>query len=437
MGKKSIIEIHRDGRWIPAATLTELGSGRCRFEYETDYIFSANPLPLSLNLPVQFNDLTYTQPDGGGLEQVDFKLPPFLFDLVPQGRGRALLNRELNLADQDGNELPLLFAGAFNPIGCLRLTSAVDFYNHFVSTQTGGKNWRTGVELTEILSRSENFLEQLSLHSLLASGTTGAQGAAPKFLLTQDKDGLWFPDMALPDDEARQHWLVKLPRGKSDDDRLVLRNEAAYMQVAKRCGLRVHAAPELHNEMLFVPRFDRWFDAHGNLHRLHQESLASLAHLSGFSPATSQNKLLTALRLHASAPLAETIEFLKRDALNQALRNTDNHARNAAVQRLYTGQVLLTPLYDFAPMYKDPEIIPRAVHWTNETGKRLEDWSEIMDSIAWTAGEQEVVIQELAAFAHVVAQLPETARDCGVEQLVLNDCARSIERVANSLSRLD
>jgi serine/threonine-protein kinase HipA len=63
--------------------------------------------------------------------------------------------------------------------------------------------------------------------------------------------------MALPDEHAAQHWLVKLPRGHTSDDRLVLRNEAAYLRVAQRCGLRVHGDPELHGEKLFVRRFDR------------------------------------------------------------------------------------------------------------------------------------------------------------------------------------
>lgn len=431
-----MIQIYREGEWIHAAKLVQLSPGRCRLEYEQDYIFSPDPLPLSLNLPVRFTDMAYTQPDGGALDAPQFDLPPFLFDLVPQGRGRSLLTRELHLADVDGIELPLLMAGAFNPIGCLRLTSAVAFYRSYVDRHDGGREWGNGVELADIVNHSEDFLHQLSLHALLASGTTGAQGAAPKFLLTQDRDGLWFPDMALEDAQAAQHWLVKLPRGRSDEDRLVLRNEAAYLRVAQRCGLRVHGEPELHNEMLFVRRFDRQLDEHGGLQRLHQESLASLARLKGFAPATSHNELLAALRRHVADPLTETIEYLKREALNQALRNTDNHARNTAVQRCIDGRVQLTPLFDFAPMYKDPEMIPRAVHWLASDGRRAEDWPAIMDAIQWGPGERDVAARALHEFAHPVAQLPDIARDCGVEELVINDCRGAIDRVAKSLDRI-
>jgi serine/threonine-protein kinase HipA len=436
MTTQSMIQIHRQGEWINAAKLVQLGSGRCRLEYEQDYIFSTDPLPLSLNLPVQFTDLAYIQPAGGALEVLNFDLPPFLFDLVPQGRGRALLTRELRLADGDGIELALLMAGAFNPIGCLRLTSAVAFYRSFVDREDTGRGWGSGVELEDIVNHSEGFLHQLSLHALLASGTTGAQGAAPKFLLTQDREGLWFPDMALDDAQAAQHWLVKLPRGRKDEDRLVLRNEAAYLRVAQACGLRLHAAPELHNEMLFVRRFDRQVDEHGQVCRLHQESLASLAKLKGFAPATSHNELLQALRSHVTDPATETIEYLKREALNQALRNTDNHARNTAVQRCPDGRIQLTPVFDFAPMYKDPEMIPRAVHWTDHEGLRVESWPAIMDAVAWKPGERESAARALYVFADTVARLPETARDCGVEGVVINECRGAIDRVAASLDRI-
>jgi len=436
MTAETMIQIHRHGEWIDAAKLVQLGPGRCRLEYEQAYIFSSAPWPLSLNLPVQFNDMSFTQPTGGALDAPQFDLPPFLFDLVPQGRGRHLLARELHLADVEGVELPLLMAGAFNPIGCLRLSSALGFYQGYVDRHTGGRDWSVGVEMTEIVSHSEAFLEQLSLHALLASGTTGAQGAAPKFLLSRDRSGLWYPDMALDDDLAAEHWLLKLPRGRKDEDRLVLRNEAAYLRVAKACGIRVHAEPELLNEMLFVRRFDRQVDEHGQLHRLHQESLASLAQLKGFAPATSHNELLDALRRHVHEPLTEAIEYLQRDALNQALRNTDNHARNTAVQRLIDGRVQLTPLFDFAPMYKDPEMIPRAVHWLDPNGRRVDDWPAILHAIDWDSGEHDLVARAMHDFAATVADLPETMRDVGVEAAVIEDCRGAIDRVAKSLGRL-
>jgi serine/threonine-protein kinase HipA len=87
------------------------------------------------------------------------------------------------------------------------------------------------------------------------------------------------------------------------------------------------------------------------VHRLHQESAASLAGLTGFNDRPSQFTLLQALREVVTDKTGETIEFLKRDVLNLAMRNTDNHARNTAVQKV-GAEVRLTPLFDFAPMYR-------------------------------------------------------------------------------------
>lgn len=437
------IEIHRAGRWQAAASLRELGSDRCAFEYLPQYIFSPDPLPLGLAQPVEFTAPRLVQGEGGGLEGWDRSIPAFLYDLVPQGKGRKFLLGLLGRADSDALVMPLLLAGAFNPIGCLRIDTAVDFFRQHAGGQTHQPT--EGFRLEDIVQKSEAFLQHLALHAMLASGTTGVQGVAPKYLLTQDAQGAWFADMALPDERARQHWLLKLPRGRHDSDRMILRNEAAYLRVARACGLHCGHDPMLVGEMLFLRRFDRLVapetaDGHPaqpqRLHRLHQESLASLAGLQGFGLPTTQNRLLAALRAHVSDPAGDTLEFLKRDVLNVALRNTDNHARNSAVQRLPDGRVCLTPLFDFAPMFADPEIVPRTVDWILQDGSRSRDWGAIIEAIPVPDQERHELARELRSFADVVGALPETCRALGVEEPVLQQCLPSIEAVATNLLRV-
>lgn len=436
----SRIEIFLHGQWVPAADIRQLGADRCTVDYLPDYIFADGAVPIALGLPLEFMPHVVTTPDGGGLEYLDRRPAPFLFDLVPQGKGRKLLLALLNLQDSDNMLLPLLLNGAFNPIGNLRIDSALKFYGSH--KDAGEKEQKSavlgssgGFSMEDMLRKSEGFLDHLSLHSLLAAGTTGVQGVAPKFLLAKNSDGRWFADMALPDAQTREHWIVKLPRGRAYADRAVLRNEAAYLLAARACGLRVEADPMLVGEMLFVKRFDRQVGANG-LVRLHQESLASVAGLRGFAPSVDQATLLKAIRLHASDPLCETIEFLKRDALNMALRNTDNHARNTALQRLEDGFVRLTPLYDFAPMFMDPEIIPRNVHWVLDGG-RVTQWSRIIEQLEVPDGEKSVIAEAMKEFSEVVAGLIETGPACGIEPLVMEQCSASIERVATDLSRID
>lgn len=426
----AIIEVHHEGHWCPAAELHAFSHNRVRFNYLDEYVFGDIHLPVSLRMPVGL----WPEPkiEGPMGLQPDHRPPSFLYDLVPQGKGRKFLLSALKLADSEEMIMPLVMAGAFNPIGCLRINTAMDFY-----AQEAAKNpdpqIEEGVSLDDITQRSEEFLDHIALHAMLATGTTGVQGVAPKFLLTTDKNGRWFADMALPDDRAQEHWLVKLPRGKSDEDRAVLRNEAAYLRVAAAVGLRCQYAPVLHGEMLFVRRFDREVKPGGVVQHLHQESLASVIGQRGFGMAQSQQSLVAGFRSVVTDPAAETLEFIKRDVLNQALRNTDNHARNTAVQRTTAGVIQLTPVFDFAPMFKDPEVVPRSCHWRDNAGVRQSTWRQVIEQIDIPDNERAFIASELTDFAKTVARLNVIARDCGVDSDVLSQCLKSIENQARQL----
>jgi serine/threonine-protein kinase HipA len=426
----STIEIFLNGAWVPAA---EFKPDRRRayagvFDYLPGYVFGGeNPVPIALGLPVnsprQGLDAVGEAPD----------CPAFLLDLVPQGRGRRYLEQIAPPgATLEVNDLLLIQFGAFNPIGNLRLDTAVTFYRERLALEAPSP--RDGFTLDDIVRKQDDFLTHLWQHAMLSAGTTGVQGAAPKFLLTQNHDGLWFADAALPDDDAAAHWLIKLARGRQEDDRLVLRNEAAYAAVAQRCGLRVEHPAQMQGNMLFSRRFDRLIDADGQLHRLHQESLASLAGVRSFGRPISLFTLTAALRRCVTDRTQETIEFLKRDILNLALRNTDNHARNTAVQRLPDGTVRLTPLFDFAPMYLDPEFIVRGCKWLPDGGKECETWETIIQKITQDSGEAATIAGQLKAFQTDVEALPVTMSACGIDQRIIDDCSASI---AAQVARLD
>lgn len=420
-----ILQLHRAGRWHDAGSIQSLGDSQCRFEYLPEYIFSTDPQPVSLGLPVAFPEF--------GLD-AETKVPAFLYDLVPQGRGRAYLLSLLGRSDSDSLVLPLLLAGAFNPIGRLRISTAVSFYEEQLR-KNPDRGPLAGFAIEDIESKADAFLEHLSLHAMLSAGTTGVQGVAPKFLLTQDEEDRWFADLALPDERARRHWIVKLPRGREADDLLVHRHEAAYLRLAKALGLRTHGDPVLRGRMLFSERFDRLVTPDG-VTRLHQESLASLAGLRGFGVATTQNQLLAALRQHASDPAGETIEFLRRDVFNLAMRNTDNHARNTAVQVLPDGRVRLTPLFDVSPMFKDPQMVPRSVHWRDQTGRRLDDWGQVLDALAFAADERRSLVRAMREFGDELEKVQAIAADHGIEPVILDACKMTIEEQLEQLQRL-
>ncbi|WP_164546929.1 MULTISPECIES: HipA domain-containing protein [unclassified Variovorax] len=427
------IQVHLRGQWRTAATIQALGSDRCRLEYLPEYVFGIDD-PVSIAFGLSLGLEPDRLVDGPTGLEFDRQACAFLYDLVPQSEGRKYLLQRLRLQDTENLVLPLAMVGAFNPIGCLRFDSALQFFDEEAQHDRGTAAV-VGFSAKEVLGRTEEFLSHLSEHAMLASGTTGVQGVSPKYLLNTDEEGRWFPDMALSDDRARMHWLLKLPRGKSKADRTVLRNEAAYLRLAAACGLRTTYAPQLHGDVLFVRRFDRLL-VEGRLHRLHQESLASVCDLRGFGQPKSQQGLLRGLRAVVAAPLSETIEFMLRDVLNLAMRNTDNHARNTAVQRLPDGTVQLTPIFDFAPMFLDPEIIPRSCHWQASDGKVQRVWTEIVESLEVADSERGTIAEALHRFAPKVAALPEMAKDCGVEAQVIEACRMTIDIQAQQLDSL-
>ncbi len=414
---KSLIEIFLHGEWTEAAEIESLGVDQCRFNYLPDYVFSDAPEPIAFNLPV-------------GLNAYQGRCPPFLYDLVPQGAGRKFLLTNLKLADADELVMPLIQHGAFNPIGRLRIDTARQFFENNLARA----RQHDGFSLDEIINRDPAFVEYLDLHGMLGCGTTGIQGAAPKFLLTQNHEGLWFADTLLPDAEAATHWLVKRPRGRDETDITILRNEAAYMQIAALCGLRVHAECRFENDMLFVRRFDRAV-ADGKVLRLHQESMASVAGHQQFGLRANHFELIKSMLEHVDDAQAELVEYLKRDVLNLALRNTDNHARNTALQQLPDGRVQLTPLFDFAPMFMDREMIARTCKWLDDDGKEVRSFNEIIDKLPVDEGLKMRVAGELRAFLSVVEKLPAMMPGV-VDDEIFEQCRKSIEGQCKLLSEI-
>lgn len=421
------IEIFHHGQWREAAQASfsdvvrnGFRPNECVFEYDLHYAFGEEPAPVSLTIPVDAD------------RHVRKVWPTFLYDLVPQGNGRKFLLDYLTLPDAQSSDLPLLCAGAFNPIGRLRIREAVQFYEQHSERHDREVQ---GFTFEQLLPRSPDFHEMMMVHGMLAAGGTGVQGVAPKYLLTQGHDDKWYPDAALPDAQAQRHYIVKRPRGPTEADQKVLRNEARYMAVAKRFGIRSFDLPALHGDMLFIPRFDR-LAQEGRVLRYHQESAAAITGLAGFGTQANQFDLLKAIRNVVDDPVEETIEFIRRDVLNLAMRNTDNHARNTAVQTV-DGVTRLTPLFDFAPMYLDPEGITRSARWYHsETRKELRNWDDILVQLAMADEEAERVVAALVQFGEQLALLPDCMREEGVDADIVDFVMPSIANQRTQLLAL-
>lgn len=415
---ESIIEIHKDGQWIPAAEIRHHDGHHARFDYLPIYQFGENPVPVSISLPI-FGERTGL--DGAGRAYC----PAFMFDLVPQGLGRKYLLQELSKPDGAGMDIPLAQVGAFNPIGNLRLNTAVQYFEKWREKNVDAQV--EGFTQEQIVSRHEPFVNHIWLHAMLTAGTTGVQGAAPKFLLTQNKDGLWFADSALDDALAYKHWLIKLPRGKTQADLDVLRIEAIYFAIARDCGLRTYGECYTNNNMLFIERFDRRVDITKNtVTRIHQESLLSVAGIPGFPAGVSLITLANAIARYATNPAKELAEFIKRELLNRAMGNTDNHGRNTAMQRLPEGIIQLTPIYDFAPMFMDPEMIARSCRWIKD-GRELANIKEILEHIETDDDVKHQVLDEVTDFHTLLGNLPAIMNKHHLDKPVIERLHYNIE----------
>ena len=416
------LQIFLDDRWIDCAQV-EYGGGPCQWEYSVLYAVEHTNAPLSLAEPVD-TDIRMAE-----------TMPAFLYDLIPQGAGRRFLLGELNLPDGPTADFPLVKAGAFNPIGRIRVAEAVDYFQAHVRRHPTARGLQ-GLTIDDVVLRSEEFKERMFLHGMLGTGTTGIQGAAPKYLLTRDGAGLFHGDAVLPDADAAEHFIAKLPRGTSAADHKVLRNEAAYMRVAAELGIRTHPQlPSIHGDILLVPRFDR-IVCNGKVTRLHQESVASILGLAGFDLRPSLFDVVAGIRNVVTDPRAETLEFIKRDVLNLAMRNTDNHARNTAVQ-LVEGKVQLTPLFDFAPMYLDPEAIARVLRWYRpDTRVELTEWGDILAVLPVPDDERRWLALELNRFGTQIERLPDVMEAQGVDHDIVEFLTHSVDKQSRQLKAL-
>lgn len=445
MTQNCTIQLFSGGAWDDVATVTLFGQERegwrartysgYSVEWAVAHAGARDAHALSCQLPV-------------GLEAFEAPTwPVFLIDMLPQGFGREELLRRIKLPPTaaEGADWRLLMAGAGNTIGNLRVKEAAEWLE-----QNSGP--ARGFTDDEVAARSEDFAEYLASHGLFVAGSSGVQGEWPKVLLTRAEDGLLYLDHTLPDQRAREHYIVKFGRGTNVDLARILRHEAPYMRLAEFVGLRVHAPLELKERALFIRRFDRVL-VNQAVVRLAQESIATLTGMPGFGAVPSHEQVCREIIRRCTDPQRELLEYIKRDVANIALRNTDNHARNTAVQRDFQGGVRLTPLYDFAPMYMHPDGIARRIRWELGDGGNP-DWRQVVDRVCELAAElqpparrgrrrpappvrRDLLVQGLREMAPALRDVAQHGTDFGLETAVLEHLRIGILAQAERLEQLE
>ncbi len=437
------IQTHFDDVWHHAATLelrddTVGYQGASIVDYDLDYFIThastdyaaGNAIrdyrALSVHYPVDLENRYSTT------------WPPFLLDLMPQGHARRKLAEHLGLNEgARGSDLPLLLRSATGGIGNIRLKEAADME---VARLKGVQ--RQGVTEAEILERSDRFMEVADRFAMLASGSSGLQGEWPKVSMTQAADGLYYPDSFVTDEEAARHVIVKLVRSNDPADQMILEGEALYARIAQEIGLNV-AEPSVYAEgVLIIPRFDRKRSKTGKIVRLGQESLVATIGVAEFGHIGTHEAYIDSLRKYSADPVADTVEYLKRDIANLALGNPDNHGRNSALSKHEDGTVRLSPLFDFAPMRLAREGIVRSTRWAtmrDAARDHLPDWKEICIRLFPDTNDRQPVSSALCEFAERLQQVPRVAQGMGappeIVQRAMSRCAEIAQGVQGSLSQ--
>ena len=201
--------------------------------------------------------------------------------------------------------------------------------------------------------------------------------------------------------------------------------------MVRALGLRCGAPLTYTDSTLFVPRFDRRRVSDG-VERLGMESLYSLLGEVEPGAAVELGRAARALAEVVDDPHADVLEFVCRDAAALAMGNTDNHGRNTSVLKPPEGGIVLSPVYDFAPMFHDRGVVKRTLTWRSEPPGEPPDWEDVCQQLAPVL-PGDILRPHLRALGERIAALPELMADCGVDAHLIALRLRWITRVAEGL----
>ncbi|WP_322614508.1 type II toxin-antitoxin system HipA family toxin [Pseudomonas sp. BIC9C] len=412
------LQIHSEGHWHDALVVSFDSSrdslrSRCIIHYLPEYLVdkfvqlgTVKAPAVSANLPLEWD--IRREP-----------APAFLRDIIPAGAARRhILSRTVVPPDMS-IDLFLLQQFAAAPIGHLRIKGATGML-HPAEKVTGG------FTREEVIQEGMSFLDQARESGMAISGALGAGGEAPKMLLVEDASGRFYPEGMLSDSDVRQHWFVKFPRNTASQlDRDILHSEYCFYRALGQLGIDTIAADGLAHEAAEIPsiwmqRFDRKVSL-GAVERIAVESMYSLCGVSNRGGFLNHFDVVDRLAETWIAAGQESeipdmlSEYLRRDLINQAVGNTDNHGGNLSILR-GKERVSFAPIYDVAPMVLDIEGVVRITRWSTKI-ERLGsvDWGGVCARFAHRA-DPEWLFERLRADARLLLALPDLLQDLGLRQ---------------------
>ncbi|GLR71301.1 hypothetical protein GCM10007852_22090 [Agaribacter marinus] len=127
--------------------------------------------------------------------------------------------------------------------------------------------------------------------------------------------------------------------------------------------------------------------------------------------------------------------YVTRDFLNHVFGNSDNHGRNISFLK-FDGDIRFAPIYDFAPMKADPELVTRLFKWGNncETGGQI-NFAKVAQSLSVFCDPEELVLF-LKQLAEKLSDLPALLQHLNCPAEILNFPAIGFHNIKKKLAEM-
>jgi len=389
-----------------------------RFEYDRQFVGKGiEPSPLMM--PVQQGRIF----SFGNLNKEVFNgLPGMLADSLPDTYGRALFDKWLALTGRTVS----------NPIETLcflgqRCMGALEF-----EPATGPAATDMKIEIDslvevakEALSKKEKFGTNLdtdrkaAIAEILRLGTS-AGGQRAKAVIAYNKETGEVRSGQVQAPEGFDYYLIKLDGVSTEAGFKETENfgrlEYSFSLLAKECGIDMTACSLIEENgraHFLTKRFDRV-----NGEKIHMQTLCGIAHYDfHLRRAYSYEQAFNVMR-RLRLPYTQAEEMFLRMAFNVVIRNQDDHTKNISFLMDKTGKWKLSPAYDLGFAY-NPKGTWTDTHQMSINGK-FDDITR-QDLLACAASNNIKKANEMIdKVCEVVSRWPETAKNCGVPQEMID-----------------
>ncbi|EGN75888.1 HipA-like protein [Idiomarina sp. A28L] len=430
------LQLFNRGKWWDAAELSFDGdkmNSHVTLSYLPDYIRHVlsyarkDCWACSVNAPVTIVPIDYPS------------WPALLDDLLPAGESRTWWLNYLNVSRSSEFEqnYALLTKACMAPIGNLRIKEAAEQIRYDTARR---------FSIDSVVELQHDFLEYANEHGAAVGGATGAGGVAPKLLLMVDDNQVFIDGDFAGNPLSALPYLTKFARNtRSPRDNNVLRAEGVFYQAlaeiladtdvetidVTRMMMREHQG----QVSLWLPRFDTAVE-NSVATRIGLESVYSIINAAPGSYHDHFIVMKAVWQKIKDTTKMSSFEFatqyLARDLLNLIFGNSDNHGRNMSFLK-FEDDIRFAPIYDFAPMKADPEMVTRLFKWGENCERsgtvRFDQVVEKLEGF----GEPQALLAYLQNLAAPLIEIPSLLKKFNCPDEILNFPAIGFDHVQQKL----